>query len=248
VTLLWRQRSPQAQVVLAATIPITVIWAYILMGRRTDFVPWLRPTIAVVGLGAALTLLLLLWRNERYRLPYGRPRLALAGAWLAGLLACLAGPTAYSLVTAATPHEGAIPPAGPPPVITGPQLSGPGGGLVDATNPGVILTHTLLVDADRYTWVAATVGSNNAAGYQLATRRPVMAIGGFNGSDPSPTLEEFQRYVAAGQIHYFIEGYRFNANGGSRASFDIVAWVSSHYSERIVDGAIIFDLTQTPWP
>ena len=47
----------------------------------------------------------------------------------------------------------------------------------------------------RYTWVAATVGSNNASGYQLATGDPVMAIGGFNGSDPSPTLAQFQQLV-----------------------------------------------------
>ena len=37
-----------------------------------------------------------------------------------------------------------------------------------------------------------------------------MAIGGFNGSDPSPTLAQFKAWVAAGRIHYFIAG------GGSR--------------------------------
>lgn len=40
------------------------------------------------------------------------------------------------------------------------------------------------VGADDYTWTAASIGSQNAAGYQLATQRPVMAIGGFKGSDP----------------------------------------------------------------
>jgi hypothetical protein len=54
--------------------------------------------------------------------------------------------------------------------------------------------------------VAAAVGSNSAAGYQLATQAPVMAIGGFNGSDPSPTLAQFRRWVAEGRIHYFIAG------------------------------------------
>ena len=47
-----------------------------------------------------------------------------------------------------------------------------------------------------YTWVAAAVGSNNAAGYQLATGAPVMAVGGFNGTDPAPTLAQFQADVA----------------------------------------------------
>ena len=54
------------------------------------------------------------------------------------------------------------------------------------------MTDALLADADEFTWVAAAVGANSAAGYQLATERPVMAIGGFNGSDPAPTLAEFQ--------------------------------------------------------
>ena len=44
----------------------------------------------------------------------------------------------------------------------------------------------LTADAGDYTWVAATVGSTNAAGYQLATGAPVMAVGGFNGTDPAP--------------------------------------------------------------
>ena len=33
-----------------------------------------------------------------------------------------------------------------------------------------------------------------------------MAIGGFNGTDPTPTLAQFEQYVRAGEIHYFIAG------------------------------------------
>ena len=61
-------------------------------------------------------------------------------------------------------------------------------------------------DASQYRWVAATIGANAAAGYQLATNDAVMAIGGFNGTDPTPTLAQFQQYVADGDIHYFIGG------------------------------------------
>ena len=43
-----------------------------------------------------------------------------------------------------------------------------------------------------------------------------MAIGGFNGSDPSPTLAQFQEYVADGEIHWFIGGGGFGQSmGGS---------------------------------
>ena len=64
------------------------------------------------------------------------------------------------------------------------------------------------------TWAAAAVGSNSAAGVQLATGRPVMAIGGFNGSDPSPTLAQFQADVAAGKIHYFLASGGGGFGGG----------------------------------
>ena len=80
------------------------------------------------------------------------------------------------------------------------------GGLLDGGTPDAELVALLQQDADRYTWVAAAVGSNSAAGVQLATGEPVMAIGGFNGSDPAPTLEQFQRYVAEGRIHWFLGG------------------------------------------
>ena len=80
------------------------------------------------------------------------------------------------------------------------------GGLLDGSQSTDAITALLQDDATSYTWAAAAVGSNSAAGYQLATEQPVMAIGGFNGSDPSPTLAQFQEYVADGEIHWFIAG------------------------------------------
>jgi hypothetical protein len=38
------------------------------------------------------------------------------------------------------------------------------------------------------------------------TAAAVMPIDGINGSDPSPTLEQFQQYVAQGWIHWFSAG------------------------------------------
>ncbi|MCL6596619.1 MAG: glycosyltransferase family 39 protein [Firmicutes bacterium] len=89
---------------------------------------------------------------------------------------------------------------GPPPA------GGSVGGLLNASRPPDAVVRLLSQDASHYTWVAATVGANPAAGYQLALRRPVMAIGGFNGTDPAPTLAQFRRYVREGRIHYFIVG------------------------------------------
>jgi 4-amino-4-deoxy-L-arabinose transferase-like glycosyltransferase len=106
------------------------------------------------------------------------------------------------------------------------------------------LTAALKAIASSYTWVAAAVGSNDASGYQLATGDPVMAIGGFNGSDPSPTLAQFEKLVTAGKIHYFVAGGVGTPNGGSNASSEISSWVSSHYTAVTIGGVTLYDLTK----
>jgi hypothetical protein len=72
----------------------------------------------------------------------------------------------------------------------------------------------------------------------------VMPIGGFNGSDPSPTLAQFRQYVAEKRIHYFIGGAGFNANGGSRAAQEIAAWVAQNFTATTIDGVTMYDLTR----
>ncbi|AQA21876.1 dolichyl-phosphate-mannose-mannosyltransferase family protein [Rhodococcus sp. MTM3W5.2] len=123
---------------------------------------------------------------------------------------------------------------------------GPGGGLLHGSEPTAEMTELLERDADRYTWVAATVGSNSAAGYQLTTGRPVMPIGGFNGSDPSPTLEQFQQYVADGRIHYFIgDSMEMGGMGPGQVGTgaQIAEWVKQNFAVTTVDGMPMYDLT-----
>lgn len=122
---------------------------------------------------------------------------------------------------------------------------GAGGGLLDASTPSDDLVALLTADADQYTWAAATVGAQSAAGYQLATGLPVMSLGGFNGSDPYPALEEFQAFVYAGEVHYFIaggEGMGGGGNGGGESS-SISSWVSENYEAQTVGGVTVYDLS-----
>ena len=133
---------------------------------------------------------------------------------------------------------------GPSATRQAPNAAGGAGSLLRGSEPSQALAALLLEDADAYTWVAAAVGSNAASGYQLATERPVMAIGGFNGTDPSPTLAQFQQYVAEGRIHYFLGGdLGGQQNGGSEAASQIVAWVLEHFTASSVDGVSLYDLT-----
>jgi 4-amino-4-deoxy-L-arabinose transferase-like glycosyltransferase len=117
---------------------------------------------------------------------------------------------------------------------------GGAGGLLNGSTPSAELTALLQADAGNYTWVLATIGANQASGYQLASDDPVMAIGGFNGTDPTPTLAAFQAYVASGQIHYFITG---GTGGSSSQASSITTWVTSNFSSVTVGGSTLYDLT-----
>ncbi|MGW5929871.1 ArnT family glycosyltransferase [Streptomyces anulatus] len=309
VTVLWEERGawwPRA--VLAGTVVVTVVWAYVLLGRTPDYLPWLRWTVLAAGLVGALGLLVVVGR-------FGGRGLAAAVVGLS-CAASLAGPTAYTVSTLNSGHQGSIVTAGPSagfgmggpgggrggpggpgggdggqrggmrqppgqgqggmpalpggaaPGGTAPGGTAPGGtgtGTGAGTNPGFGegmrggggggmggLLNGASVDAeakallekgaDDYTWVAAAVGAQNAASYQLATGEPVMAIGGFNGSDPSPTLAQFKKYVAEGKIHYFVSGGGMGGNSGT--SSQISSWVTENFTAVTVGTATFYDLTR----
>jgi 4-amino-4-deoxy-L-arabinose transferase-like glycosyltransferase len=125
----------------------------------------------------------------------------------------------------------------------GPALRGNGGlgGLLDASTPSKQLVALLKQDAGSYRWAAAAVGANSAAGVQIASGEPILAIGGFNGSDPTPTLAQFQKLVAAGKIHYFLGGG--GGGFGRRSGSAIQTWVAANFTSRTVGGVTVYDLT-----
>jgi 4-amino-4-deoxy-L-arabinose transferase-like glycosyltransferase len=94
-------------------------------------------------------------------------------------------------------------------------------------------------------WAAATTGSQSAATLELATGgKAVMAIGGFTGSDPAPTLAQFKAYVAAGDITYFIAGGQGGGGaGGSGTSSQITSWVKAHFKSTTIGGETVYLLT-----
>lgn len=119
------------------------------------------------------------------------------------------------------------------------------GGLLDGAQVSAKAKKLLEADASDYTWAAAAIGSQNAASYQLATGDPVMAIGGFNGSDPSPTLAQFKQYVEDGKVHYFIGGGMGGGMGDdSGTSSKITSWVADTFKKVTVASATFYDLTQ----
>jgi 4-amino-4-deoxy-L-arabinose transferase-like glycosyltransferase len=270
----WERRARRSgRLVLAAATAVTGAWSFALQSRTPTWLPALRIVVLALTMVAVAGWLVAGQVHRR-----AVPVLA-ALAVAAGLLGpaaytavTIATPHTGSIVSAGPAVSGSPGglggpggPGGPPPGAVaggipdgapnstrGGALAGGPDGLLQAGTPSTELVGLLSADAQQYTWVAATIGSQTAAGLQLATALPVMPVGGFNGSDPSPTLAQFQEYVAAGRIHYFVagggagpqDGGGFGPQqGGSDAARQIAAWVAATYPASSVGGVTVYDLT-----
>ncbi|PRC54562.1 glycosyl transferase, partial [Mycobacterium sp. ITM-2017-0098] len=77
---------------------------------------------------------------------------------------------------------------------------------------------------------------------ELQTGASVMAIGGFTGGDNAPTLEQFQTYVADGQVRYFIAGGHRGPGGDAGVAAEITSWVEQNFTAMDVGGSTVYDL------
>jgi 4-amino-4-deoxy-L-arabinose transferase-like glycosyltransferase len=264
-TYVWNQRTALwSRLTMSAATVLTAWWAMVLLDRTPAWLPWLVPVVLVPAAVAAAFIVV-------------GPRITpkvLTVSTVTALGVAFIGPAAYSLDTASTRHVGAIVSAGPsgqghyrppgappiarvlsrPPRVTLAAGAGGGliGGLLEASRPGHALKTYLLQDASSYKWIAATIGSEEAAGYQLATDRSVMPMGGFNGTDPSPTLREFQRLVAQHEVHYFIATARGLGGPGTHGggmgprtgtAMGIKRWVERHYAAVQFGRVAVYDLS-----
>ena len=268
----WQRRaSGFGRALVAAAMAGSAWWAWRVLGLTPSFVPWLRWALVAA---AAVGVLALCVPNSR--------RAVLSTAVLAAVVTGFAGPVAYTLDTVATPHVGLQAAAGPPlstgrfgRARAGLASPAPGSAATDTAaaaragghhgwgralkpDPAVV---TLLRTAGT-TWSAAVPSTMAAAGLELSSDTAVIGIGGFTGSDPAPTLAQFQALVAAGKVHYLIPaGTSFPAGwgtGGRRpgagrggmhgargaTSVLIIAWAQSHFASITVDGQTVYDLTK----
>ena len=124
--------------------------------------------------------------------------------------------------------------------------AGAGAGGQATTSKALVAALKSGASSDR--WVAATSGSQSAASLELASGGlPVMAIGGFSGQGGNLTLAQFQAYVKAGDIHYYIAagmgGGVGGGPGGHRSTSTITSWVKSHYTAKTIGGQTVYDLS-----
>jgi hypothetical protein len=104
---------------------------------------------------------------------------------------------------------------GPPPgagAVGGGAAGAPAGAMGSAVGKATISYLEAHQGTARY--MLAAVGSTTAGAVALQSGRNVIDIGGFNGSDPSPSLSQLRQLVKSGQLHYVL--LDSNRNGGGR--------------------------------
>ena len=182
-------------------------------------------------------------------------RIALAAAGV-GVIATLMAPAAYALDTTGTAYGGGDPHPGPGTTsgfgggagpggsglglgpIGGPAgggasgqiaggLPGDGGGLGGNTSDTALLNY-LVANRGTASWIVAANSAQEAGSIEIATGLPVMAMGGFTGSYPAPTLAQLKSYVASGKLRFVLAGGGMGGfPGGSADSSDRTTWVTS---------------------
>ena len=238
---LWQIRDRLwSRLVMAAMSAVTGVWAFVLLDRTPDWMPALRWVVLV---GSVVVAVMVAAGAQRK----GTQIAVLAAG---AILFAVAAPAAYAVQTVATAHNGPISTSGPSkgdafglPGGGGPggpgRPGGPGGRMAD----NAALAE--LVGGLDNRWAAATIGSMGASSLELKSGASIMAIGGFTGGDNSPTLTQFQHYVANHEIRYFIEGEHFGPPGHreSGAASEITDWVKQNFTAGDVGGSTVYDLT-----
>lgn len=231
---------------LAAAVCIlaTTVCAWLILRSVVGWPDWLSNSIMLLGaLGAALSVA---------RAP---ARWLEVGAGSVAVAAMLAGPLLTSALNTTLPQNGSNPVSGQ---LTKSQSSinrflddmkhGNPQWAYDVAfgqGPKTAILDKLTAASKTCVWAAATTASQTAARLQLGAARPIMPLGGFAGSDPSPTLQVFQDHVENGRICYFLPQDEFLATQSKAGAVsEISDWVRGHFELEMVDGQRIYDLSK----
>jgi 4-amino-4-deoxy-L-arabinose transferase-like glycosyltransferase len=234
---LWRlgQRSLRWAWVLPTAILGSVLWADALLARTRGYDPWLGPTVVVTGMAAAL--ILFLYMTRRLSVPWVG---MVAG--VVAVVSVLAGPMAYSLTTVGNVTN-TIPTAGP---------GGGNWGLGSKATVSPGLFDYLEHHQESATYLVAVNGSETAAYFIVQSGKPVIAMGGFTGLDPAPTLGDFEHLVATGKVRYaWIRRSTEGAQADKITTTAVDVWVQKHgavVSSAVYGGGsrdmALYDLTR----
>ncbi len=121
------------------------------------------------------------------------------------------------------------------------------GGLGGASTVSAALQAAFAANASKYLWVAATTSDNEAASLELGTGESVMALGGYNGTDPAISLAAFKLLVTSGKVHYYVadsSGFIGSTSAQGSTAYQIQQWVEANYTAQTIGGTTVYDLSR----
>ena len=204
----YTRRKPYAWL-LPLLVGVTVAIAVIILGYAGTMT-WLMWIVGLLGLTGMIGLLVNLYAPWRWL-----QNLAI----IAAIAACTLALTVYTLATVNVTHTGSIPTAGP-------NSTAMQGSNNESSQADSQLVKYLVEHQHGATWLVAVASANESAAIQLTSGQPVMAVGGFNGSDTPLTLDQFKQLVKAGKVKYYAIGSHGRGGGGpGGGNNEITAWV-----------------------
>jgi 4-amino-4-deoxy-L-arabinose transferase-like glycosyltransferase len=235
---MWQRRASRfGRLGLAAMLLTTGIWSWWILGRNGGWLPPLRWAILTLTVIAGIALLTSVVSGLR-------PRVVAASLGV-GLVGAIGGSAAYAIATIGQPHVGGGPWVGPPSSASSAPQVIRFQKMFDQLSGNAPL-NAMLAATDTE-WSAAIDRSSAAAVLELATNTPVMAIGGFSGGDPTPTLNQFIDDVHQHRVRYYIvEEDKGISWFHSRGHADIGRWVSANFKPITVGSATVYDLSSGP--
>lgn len=194
---------------LPVLVGVTAAIAVMILGYAGTMT-WLMWIVGLLGLTGMIGLLINLYAPRRWL-----QNLAIITA----ITACTLAPTVYTLATVNVAHTGSIPTAGP-------NSTAMQGSNNEKSQADSQLVQYLLEHQHGARWLVAVASANESAAIQLTSGQPVMALGGFNGSDTPLTLEQFKQLVKAGKVKYYaISSYGRGGGGPGGGNNEITTWV-----------------------
>lgn len=177
---------------LPVALLVTVLEQVHIINSNTGWGVWLIPLI-IIPCGLAALALILARLTPEFRFNVRVPAVILC----IGVAALLLTPTVWSAVPALQNVVSDLPIAGPDQQS---RFAGFGGNnTVDSK-----LISYLEANQGNTTYLLATANSQSADSLILATNKPVMALGGFGGSDPILTTDQLASLVSNGTVRFFL--------------------------------------------
>ncbi|MBF2513131.1 ArnT family glycosyltransferase [Listeria marthii] len=203
---LYRHKDNWQKFLLPTTLTITgALQAFFV----ASYLPILAAVIGIAALGVSALLIAIRQKQPKFAAKITAIALAIL----------LIAPTYWSLTPLLYGGNSSLPEAGP-------QLKqSSGGGFADASVDSGLISY-LQKNNTGETYLFGTTDATTAGPYIIKTKEAIMALGGFNGTDPTLTVKQLKQMIKSGEIKYF-----YLPSNSKASDSDVVKWIQENGTE-----------------